>query len=101
MGDFAWKLGCAFFGSYITISSFIKVAMLPLGFTQFEAFIAFRPEPATVIARAGEHAGTIFGSPFVYGPVLLLIASTAAGTWVQVKLLKREETSDRERLIGR
>ena len=29
LGDFAWKLGCAFFGSYIALVSFIKLVSDP------------------------------------------------------------------------
>ena len=44
----------------------------------------------------------IVGSPYLYGPVLVVAALTAFGTWAQVKLLaKAKKYEEMTQLMGR
>ena len=100
-GDFAWKLGCAFLGADLAVNNFIKLVLVPYvpDGVKFEAFLAFRPDVTQAVQRASEYQGTLFGSPYVYGPVLVLILLTAVGTWLQQGLLTAAQKADNERLI--
>lgn len=104
VGDFAWKLGCAFFGAYMMIASTMKLVLIPFvpnGY-KFEDFLTFQPDIRQAASQTGDYASTIFGSPYMYGPTLLLLALTVVGTSLQVKLLKMARTaSDQERLIAK
>jgi len=107
VGDFAWKLGCAFFGAYIMIVSFLKLALIPYvpnGY-QFQDFIAFQPDISLAASLGSEYASTILGSPYVYGPTIALLLLTTAGTWLQVRLLKQARmaavNTDKEQLIAK
>jgi len=96
-GDFAWKLCCSFFGAFLVISSVLRLVIVPFvpDAIQFESFLAFKPDvPHKMLQRASEHHSTLFGSPYVFGPVLALLLLTAAGTWLQLRLLKEEQSKD-------
>lgn len=92
VGDAAWRMGCAFFGSYLALTGVIKLVLVPYvpDGVQFEGFLAFQPDVSKVIALGGEYRHTLLGSPYVYGPTLVLIALTAAGTTLQNSLLKKD-----------
>ena len=70
------------------------------GGVEFESFVDFQPDVTQAIAKAGTYSGTVLGSPYIYGPTLVLIALTTAGTWLQVTLLKAaQRASDQELLL--
>lgn len=101
VGDFSWKLGCAFLGAYSIVVNAIKIGMpyLPDG-AKFAAFLAFKPEPTAFVDNAASYGQTIAGSPFVYGPTLALLVLTAVGTYTQVRLLRAANLeADRKSLI--
>jgi len=105
IGDFAWKLGCAFFGAYLIIVSILKLVFIPYvpnGF-KFNDFITFQPD--FLSRKGGESASTILGSPFMWGPTIALVGLTIGGTWLQVRLLKQAQlaaiNTDKEQLISK
>ena len=91
LGDFAWKVGCAFFGAYLALSHLLKLVVVPYvpNGAQFLAFLAYKPDVARFLAAEGAaDRQALIGSPYVYGPVLALALLTAAGTATQVALLR-------------
>lgn len=92
MGDLAFEAGSAFFGAYLVVSNALRLAMpfVPNG-VEFEGFLAFRPDVTQSIARAAEYQDTVFGSAYVYGPVLILLILTVGGTLLQIRLLKASQ----------
>ena len=91
-GDFAWKVGCSFFGAYLVVANFLRLAVVPYApdSVKFEGFLAFRPDVTQTIARASQYKDTILGSPYVYGPVVVLLLLTVAGAELQSRLSKAE-----------
>lgn len=91
-GDFAWKVGCSFFGAYLVVANFLRLAVVPYApdSVKFEGFLAFRPDVTQTIARASQYKDTILGSPYVYGPVVVLLLLTVAGAGLQSRLSKAE-----------
>ena len=91
-GDFAWKVGCSFFGAYLVVANFLRLAVVPYApdSVKFEGFLAFRPDVTQTIARASQYQDTILGSPYVYGPVIVLLLLTVAGAELQSRLFKAE-----------
>jgi len=101
LGDFAWKLGSAFLGASLVVNNFIKLLIVPYvpDGVKFEAFLAFQPDVTQAVVRASEYQSALFGSPFVYGPALILLVLTAAGTKLQQSLLSASQKVENERLI--
>lgn len=91
-GDFAWRVGCSFFGAYLVVANFLRLAVVPYApdSVKFEGFLAFRPDVTQTIARASQYQDTILGSPYVYGPVIVLLLLTVAGAELQSRLFKAE-----------
>mmetsp|Transcript_49963 Transcript_49963/g.99488 ORF Transcript_49963/g.99488 Transcript_49963/m.99488 type:complete len:291 (-) Transcript_49963:388-1260(-) len=107
VGDFAWKLGCAFFGAYLMIESFLKLLLIPYvpnGY-KFREFVTFQPDISQAVSKGGEYASFVVASPFVWGPTVVLIVLTSVGTWLQVRLLKQARlaavNTDKEQLIAK
>ena len=102
-GDFAFQCFCAFFGSYLAVCNFTKLVLVPYAPNgeQFLPFLSYKPE-LTQVMVSGK---AIVGSPYLYGPVLVVAALTAFGTWAQVKLLakakKYEEMTQRGQIGAR
>jgi len=94
-GDFGFKACTAFFGAYLIVANFLRLAIVPFvpNGVKFEGFLAFQPDVTQAMARAGEYQATIFGSPYVYGPVIVLLALAAFGTQLQMRLLKESQSS--------
>lgn len=99
-GDFAFQCFCAFFGSYLAVCNFTKLVLVPYAPNgeQFLPFLSYKPE-LTQVMVSGK---AIVGSPYLYGPVLVVAALTAFGTWAQVKLLaKAKKYEEMTQLMGR
>jgi len=90
VGDFAFKVACSFFGGYLIIANLLKLLFIPFVPTgaSFLAFLSFKPE--LTAALTGAYTTTLV-NPYVYGPTIVLLALTATGSYVQVKLLRRDE----------
>ena len=87
VGDFAVQVACAFFGSYMALTSGLKLAASfspPPYNAQLLAFSSFKPELSLALA---DDANKLVSSPFIYGPAIALVLLTAIGTHVQGKML--------------
>lgn len=99
-GDFAFMAFCSFFGAYLAVSNFVKHVLVPYssGGASYLPFLTFRPE-LTQMLVSGQ---TIIGSPYLYGPVLVIALLTAVGTsWQVTMLAKSKKAEDMQGLIGK
>ena len=99
-GDFAFQVFCAFFGSYLATSNFVKLVLVPYApnGASYLPFLSFKPEFTQVLV-SGQ---AVFASPYLYGPVLVVLGLTAAGTYAQAAMLAAaKKAEDMQSLIGK
>ena len=71
----------------------LKLVLIPLvpGGAEFVAFLSYKPALAKALTLSSEVTGPLIASPYVYGPVALVLALTAFGTQTQLNLLAKDE----------